>query len=166
MTLFQPLTTERLTLRYLASRDLAAHLALRADPQVRRYQSFPRSYGAVDALAAIAWMRTHDPARGGWFNLCVAERADDRHAGDVAVNAKGAEAMIGVSLERRVQGRGYATEALGALLAWLGQRGIRRFKAEIDARNARSIALFHDRLGFEPTGRFMDGPVEVRTFER
>lgn len=166
MTLFAPLTTDRLTIRYLAPRDLAAHLALRADPQVRRYQSFPRSYGAIDALAAIAWMKARDPAKGGWFNLCVAPRSDDRHAGDVAVNAKGTGALIGVSLERRAQGQGYATEALSALLAWLGQRGIRQFKAEIDARNDRSIALFARRLAFKPTGRFMDGAVEVLTFGR
>lgn len=165
MTLFAPLTTERLTIRYLTPRDLPAHLAMRADAQVRQYQSFPRNYGAIDALSAMAWMKARDPAGGGWFNLCVAERTDDRHAGDVAVNVKRDETLIGVSFERRVQGQGYATEALGALLVWLGQRGVPPFKAEIDARNARSIALFR-RLGFKPCGRFMDGPVEVLCFAR
>jgi len=166
VTPFQPLATERLAIRYLAPRDLPAHLAMRADAAVRQYQSFPRNWSGIDALAFMAWMKTRDPAGGGWFNLCVAERADDRHAGDVACNAKGDAAMIGVSLERRAQGRGYATEALGALLVWLGERGIRQFRAEIDARNARSIALFRDRLGFAPAGRCMDGPVEVLTFAR
>lgn len=165
MTPFQPLVTERLVIRYLTPRDLAAHLAMRGDAAVRQYQSFPRNWGAIDALSLMAWMKTRDPAGGGWFNLCVADRADDRHAGDVAVNVKREETLIGVSFERRVHGRGYATEALGAFLAWLDGRGVPPFKAEIDARNIRSIALF-GRLGFKPTGRFVDGTVEVLTFGR
>ena len=164
--LFEPLATKRLTLRYLASRDLGAHLAMRGDPLTRRYQSFPRGYGSLDALAFFAWMRTRDPTKGGWFNLCIAETAGDRHAGDVAVNVTKRTAMIGVTLERRVQGQGYATEALQALLGWLEERGIRSVKAEIDARNERSIKLFTKRLKFKPTGSYMDGAVEVLTYTR
>lgn len=148
-------------IRPLAARDLAAHLATRADPLTRRYQGFPRRYGALEALQFFAWMRERDPAAGGgWFNLCVAEREGDRHAGDLALNVQDAVATLGVTLERRAQGRGYATEALAALIAWLEGRGLAVFKAEIDARNTRSRALFA-RLRFIETGRYRDGDVEV-----
>lgn len=161
------LETPRLVLRHLAHRDLAAHLATRADSQTRRYQGFARRYGALEALAFFAWMQARDPAAGGgWFNLCIAERADDRHAGDVALNATGSEAMLGVTLERRVQGRGYATEALTAMLHWLEGRGIGAVRAEIDARNQRSIALFERRLGFTLQDSYLDGAVTVKRYAR
>ncbi len=158
--------TARLTLRCLGARDLPAHMALRADPQVRRFQSFPRRYGGLEALSVFNWMQTHDPAKGGWFNLCVAEKGDDRHAGDIAVNATGKTALIGVSLERRAQRQGYATEALEAFLPWLASRGIKTFKAEIDARNERSIALFTQRLGFTADDSVLDGAVTVNRYSR
>ncbi len=160
------LETPRLVLRHLTRRDLAAHLATRADPLTRRYQGFPRRYGALEALAFFAWMQARDPAAGGWFNLCIAERAEDRHAGDVALNASGSEAMLGVTLERRAQGRGYATEALTALLDWLKGRGIAVVRAEIDARNQRSIALFEQRLGFAFQDSYLDGAVMVNRYAR
>lgn len=158
--------TERLTLRCLGARDLPAHMALRADPQVRRFQSFPRRYGGLEALSIFTWMQTHDPAKGGWFNLCVADKTDDRHVGDIAVNATGKTALIGVSLERRAQRQGYATEALEAFLPWLASRGIKTFKAEIDARNERSIALFTQRLGFTADDSYQDGAVTVNRYSR
>ncbi len=160
------LETPRLWLRYLAASDLAAHLAMRADPATRRFQSFPRVYGVTEALAFFAWMRGRDPVSGGWFNLCIAERPGDRHAGDVAVKATGHEALIGVTLERRARGRGYATEALGALLDWLAAQGVAQFNAEIDARNAASIALFTGRLGFVPRDSYLDGAVTVNRYRR
>lgn len=148
-------------IRHLAARDLAAHLATRADPLTRRYQGFQRRYGALEALRFFAWMQARDPAAGGgWFNLCVAEQASDRHLGDVAVNVAERSATLGVTLERRAWGQGYATEALGALIAWLEGRGLAGFTAEIDARNAKSRALFA-RLGFAQTRTYQDGAVEV-----
>jgi RimJ/RimL family protein N-acetyltransferase len=161
------LETPRLVLRHLTNRDLAAHLAMRADPLTRRYQGFPRRYGALEALAFFAWMQARDPAAGGgWFNLCIAERADDRHAGDVALKAADGVAMLGVTLERRVRGRGYATEALGALMTWLAARGIARFTAEVDARNAASIALVERRLGFAFQDSYPDGGVTLNRYAR
>jgi len=160
------LETPRLVLRCLTARDLPAHLATRADGQTRRFQSFPRRYGGLEALSYFAWMRTHDPALGGWFNLCIAEKPDDRHAGDVAINATGKVALLGITLERRAQGRGYATEALQALMAWLAERGLKSFTAEIDARNARSIALFTQRLGFVAGDSYQDGAVTVNRYSR
>jgi RimJ/RimL family protein N-acetyltransferase len=73
--------------------------------------------------------------------------------GDVAVHlhhdARVAE--VGCTLARDHQGHGYAGEALRALVDQLDQRGVRRVEAEIDPRNAASIALF-ERLGFVHVG--------------
>lgn len=161
------LAAARLRLRRFAQRDLAAHLALRGDPPTRRFQSFPRRYGAPQALAFFAAMRRRLPDDGrGWFNLCIAALDSDAALGDLGVNRQGERAFLGISLAREARGRGYATEALECIVPWLAARGVARLRAEIDARNEKSVALFHDRLGFAPLGSWKDGAVEVLVFER
>ena len=51
--------------------------------------------------------------------------------------------------------RGYATEAVRALLAWAEQQGTHHFIASIAPDNAASLALVR-RLGFQETGRHWD----------
>lgn len=167
MTAFETLASPRLTLRRFRAGDLAAHLATRADPGTRRFQSFDRRYGAPEALAYFAAMRRRVPDDGrGWFNLCIAERESDRPLGDLGINRTAERAMIGITLDRAARGRGYATEAIETAAAWLAGRGVTTLRAEIDARNAKSVALFHDRLGFEPLGSYDDGAVKVLVFGR
>lgn len=164
---FEPLAAPRLTLRRFRAGDLAAHLATRADPGTRRFQSFARRYGAPEALAFFAAMRRRAPDDGrGWFNLCIAERESDRPLGDLGINRTAERALIGITLDRAARGQGYATEAVAAAAEWLATRGVATLRAEIDARNARSLALFRDRLGFAPLGSYRDGAVEVLVFER
>jgi len=51
---------------------------------------------------------------------------------------------IGIGIFRSCQGRGFGTEAVGAMMA---KHGPRRYLANINPQNAKSIALF-ERLGF------------------
>ena len=54
------------------------------------------------------------------------------------------------------RGRGYATEAARALLAWAcDEHGIRHFIASVAPGNAPSLAIVR-RLGFVETGRQWD----------
>ncbi len=164
---FASLTTERLTLRRFVARDLPAHLALRGDPGTRRFQSYARHYGGLQALSFFHAMRGRDPDDGrGWFNLCIAARGDGTPLGDLGVSRTASRAMLGISLAPAARGRGYATEALQAVIAWLAARGLTALRAEIDARNGKSIALFQDRLAFAPLGRYCDGKLEVLVYER
>jgi RimJ/RimL family protein N-acetyltransferase len=54
------------------------------------------------------------------------------------------------------QGRGYATEAARALVAWLDSRGVRVIQAHIHPGHAASAAVAR-RAGLAPTGSIEDG---------
>jgi len=54
------------------------------------------------------------------------------------------------------QGRGYATEAAQALVAWLDSRGVATVRAHIHPEHAASAAVAR-RAGLAPTGHFDDG---------
>jgi RimJ/RimL family protein N-acetyltransferase len=63
---------------------------------------------------------------------------------------------IGYTVFEPFRGRGHATEAVRALLAWArAERGIRHFVASVAPDNVPSLALVR-RLGFERTGRHWD----------
>lgn len=163
---FSRLETTRLILRRFTAADLEAHLALRRDPEVLLFQTFGRDYDADQALAYFSEMQQRDPAdEQGWFNLCLAERADNRHIGDLGLKREGAACELGITLEPRARGLGYATEALGGVIAWLRRQGVTHFIAEADARNHKSIAIFEQRLGFTFTRDYLDDEVLVRVFE-
>jgi aminoglycoside 6'-N-acetyltransferase len=61
------------------------------------------------------------------------------------------QADLGFTLAADRQGRGYATEAVQALLSHLFEQGLRRVSAECDARNVRSARLLQ-RVGFQHEG--------------
>ena len=71
--------------------------------------------------------------------------------GDVYVSVTpppGGTAEVGVTLSPDHQGRGLATEAVGAVVHLLIRAAmVDRVQAFVDARNAPSLALF-ERLGF------------------
>ena len=63
---------------------------------------------------------------------------------------------IGYTIFEPYRGRGYATEAVAALLEWARtQRGVERFVASVAPGNAPSLAIVR-KLGFEQTGAVWD----------
>lgn len=141
----------RVVLRALRPEDAAAVFAYRADPEVARYQSWePLSADAVRAfIAALAQTEPYSP--GSWHQLGIALAASDELIGDCGVHVPAAEprsAEFGITLAPAAQGRGYAGEALRALLAVLFDGlGKHRVFCSIDPRNLRSVALVQ-RAGF------------------
>jgi hypothetical protein len=51
-------------------------------------------------------------------------------------------------------------------MTWLAARGIARFTAEVDARNAASIALVERRLGFAFQDSYPDCGVTLNRYAR
>jgi RimJ/RimL family protein N-acetyltransferase len=95
-----------------------------------------------------------DPAQPGWFQYAIEHTAERALIGDVAVrlhdNLKQAE--IGFTLATAYQGKGFATEAVSAVLDRLFRlQGLHRVMGECDARNTASAALM-ERLGFTREG--------------
>lgn len=62
---------------------------------------------------------------------------------------------VGYEIFEPFRRRGYATEAVRALLGWASVRGARRFVASIGPGNAPSLAIAR-KLGFEQTGSQID----------
>jgi RimJ/RimL family protein N-acetyltransferase len=73
---------------------------------------------------------------------------------------------IGYHVEPAYRRRGFATEAVRALVEWaVTERGVRRFRASVAPSNAPSLAIM-SRLGFRRTGvRWDEIDGEQLTFE-
>ena len=148
------ITTERLTLRRFRASDAPALAAYRSDPGVARYQSWDAPFGVEKAAAAVRDFAAGSPSAAGWFQYAIELTGERALIGDVAVRLHDnlRQAEIGFTLATAYQKRGYATEAVSAVLDRLFRvQGLHRVMGECDARNTRSAALM-ERLGFTREG--------------
>jgi RimJ/RimL family protein N-acetyltransferase len=146
--------TERLVLRRFRPSDAETLAAYRSEPDVARYQSWTAPVSLEQARAIVATLAAGDPDQPGWFQYAIERTADRAHIGEVGVdlhdNRRRAE--IGFTLAPAYQHRGYAGEAVRAVLDHLFRvRGLHKVSAEVDARNAPSARLL-ERLGFTREG--------------
>ena len=97
--------------------------------------------------------RRSPDGREAWLNWAVRERGSGDYAGTLETTVYGdATALIAYMVFVPFQQRGIAAEACGRLLEHLfGDYRLDRVAAEIDTRNAASIALV-ESLGFERVG--------------
>ena len=153
---FEGLVTERLLLRRSRPEDAEAISAYRTDPDVSRYQGWDRTDpdGVRGTIVEMTGRAPGEP--GGWVQFSVEERAGGQLVGDVGLNPLDEQGVIeiGYTLAPRFQGNGYATEAVGALIAYafdvLGADVVRAYAA---AENAASIRLA-ERVGLRFVERF------------
>lgn len=153
------LATDRLTLRPHSADDLADSAAMWADSAVVRH------IGGVPSTTETAWLRVLRYA-GLWRLLgygywCVRETGSGRFVGEAGLAdfkreiepSLGHAPEAGWALAAWAHGRGYATEALQAILAWadvaLEQP---RTVCMIEPDNAPSIRLA-ERLGYREFAR-------------
>jgi RimJ/RimL family protein N-acetyltransferase len=142
---FEPLVTERLVLRRSRPEDAGPISAYRSDPNVNRYQGWDRT-DPEGIRAEILDMESRAPGgAGGWVQFTVEERDGGRLVGDVGISAVDGEpgvAKIGYTIAPAFQGRGYATEAVRALVDYafetLGAERVRAFAA---AENVPSLRV-------------------------
>ncbi|GGN82089.1 N-acetyltransferase [Actinoplanes lobatus] len=146
--------TERLILRRFRASDAPVLSAYRSDPEVARYQSWDAPFPPERAVIAVRNFAAGSPDRAGHFQYAVELAAEERLIGDVYVrlhdNLKQAE--LGFTFAAPYQKRGFASEAVGAVLDRLFRRQrLHKVTGECDARNVRSAALM-ERLGFQREG--------------
>jgi len=138
--------TERLVLRRMMAYDAPALHTMLSDAETMRYWSTtPHTTLAeseawvADGLAAMA--------RGDGIDFVVLE--SNRVIGRVAF-WMGNE--IGFLFSRAVWGKGYAQEAMTAVLRHgFEQLGFKSVRADVDPGNTRSLKLL-ERVGFQRTG--------------
>lgn len=135
--------------------SLATSLAAeRATVAARLRAALPPEWpgpGLTLALPVIAEEMAAEPGDARWVWAVIAPGSDApaedgaRVIGDVGFHGAlraGASAEIGYVLAPETRGRGYATEACAALLAWVwGQTGVAEVTAQIEPSNAASLRV-------------------------
>lgn len=155
-----PIRTARLLLRPISPADAEAMHAYKSDPDAVRYVPYaPLTLADVERRIATTWSNTRFAQEGDAVSLSVEDRATGALLGDVVLfwrSETDRAGEVGYIFDPRVAGRGYATEAVDALLA-LGfdGLGLHRIVARIDERNASS-ARVAERLGFRREARFVE----------
>jgi RimJ/RimL family protein N-acetyltransferase len=155
-TLTQPLMTARLTLRPLTAADVDDLHAYQSRPDVCRYLPYePRTRAEVAAKVA-QWSTALTLAGEGDYWILALE-CGGRVIGDLYFAVKeDAGADIGWVLHPDHSGRGYMTEAAGALLGLAFTELARhRVRAVLDPRNTASAALCR-RLGMRHEAHFVE----------
>ena len=145
-----PLQTDRLEIRMMRFPDMPRLVAYRNDPAIGRFQDWELPFTdaaaarIIDGQAAFA-----GPTDGEWVQLAVDLRTTGELVGDVAVQLRGGGpvATVGYTFAPEHHGRGYATEALGAVVDALCAAGVHRFVATLDPLNIPSMRVL-EAVGF------------------
>jgi [ribosomal protein S5]-alanine N-acetyltransferase len=146
------LRTERLLLRPVTALDLTALVVHWTQPNVRRFL-FDDAIMSADEVSAVIKESDRDFAAAGYGFWMIRELADADGglAGTVGLRQLdnlGPEIVY--SLAPGVWGKGYATEAAGAVVDYaLGTLGLPEVLAEVDNGNTASAAVI-SRLGLIP----------------
>ncbi|WP_303982282.1 GNAT family N-acetyltransferase [Dongia mobilis] len=151
--LLPTLTTPRLTLRQLAMSDAPVLHEWLSDPEVMRYWS---TLPHTDIAQTEAWVQSSLDAMAKGEAQDFAVLFEGRVIGRIAF-WQGDE--IGFLFDPRMQGKGFAGEALRAIAAYgFETLGFTEIRADVDPGNAASLRLL-ERAGFVRTG------AAERTFE-
>lgn len=155
-----PLETSRLTLRPFVAEDFDAMHEMRADAEVARYlYQGPLSEDETRQLLTkkisdSAWAR-----EGDWLSAAVVERASGTTVGDIGLewlSERDRTAEIGFVFDPRHQGKGFATEAAGALIDWaFTSAGIHRVIGRTESRNSASARVL-EKLGMRLEAHFVE----------
>ena len=150
---FPTLVGERTVLRELDNADADDVFAFRSDPEVQRYNSAPMQ-DLAEASALIEDLRAEYVAHQA-VHWAVTMRGDSHVIGLMGLAAwqtYHSRAEIGYDLRRDHWGRGLATDAVRAILAFGFTRlDLQRVEAQTIADNHASVRLLR-RLGFQLEG--------------
>ena len=162
-----PIRTDRLALRPITSADADAMLEYKSDPDVVRYVPYDvLDRDGVERRIGSAWGRSVFDVPGDAACLGVEEAATGRLVGDVVLfwhSEKDRSGEVGYIFHPDVRGRGYAGEAVAALLdLGFGGLGLHRIVARA-GRSRRQSALATLRILKQV--RRIAAPVHRRTAE-
>lgn len=161
--------TARLRFEALAESHAAAMLSVLADDRIYTYIPDTPHRDLASLRERYRLLAAGSPSPDvQWWNFIVRLDGSDLPIGVVQATLQLPERLadVGYLLSPTHWGRGHATEAVGWLVRRLEQRGdIDIFRARIDARNLRSIAVVR-RLGFHPVEAGHDGAPGDLVFDR
>lgn len=145
-----PIMTERLLLREFADSDFPAFASYHARKDVYRYLYADAPEGEALQQKFAKARKTSLEQDGDVFRLAVICSEDDALIGDVLLKLESKDALqgeIGYIFNPDYAGRGYATEAVAAMIGvGFSSFGFHRIFARLDALNQGSIGVV-ERLG-------------------
>jgi RimJ/RimL family protein N-acetyltransferase len=154
--MFQDILTERLRLRCLVTGDAPSMFAYRGHPQVNLYQSWqPDSLEEVQSF--IDSMVPLELGTPGWYQIGIEHKGDGILLGDCGIHIIETDPRIvelGITIAPAHQCKGYAREALRAVLNLLFSSGKHRVFASVDPLNLPSMALL-EKIGMRKEGHFV-----------
>lgn len=155
-----PLRTARLLLRPLGDADAEPMLAYKSDAENVRFVPYGvLSIEDIRERLRTTWAGSVFTAEGDAVCLGVEEQGTGRLVGDVVLfwrSERDRAGEVGYILDPAFAGRGYATEAVAALLDLaVDGLGVHRITARIDERNTASVGVV-ERLGFRREARLVE----------
>lgn len=146
------LETDRLRLRRSAENDAEAIFTEYAqDLEVTKYLSWKPTGKLEDARAhlrqsAIAW------EQGKTFQWVILRKQDGQLLGAVGARVDGHKVELGYMLSKKVWGKGYMTEAVGAVVRWaVAEVDVYRVWAVCDVENTASARVM-EKVGMQREG--------------
>ncbi len=168
--MFRPLETPRLRLEPIRADHAGAMFDGLHEPSLYAYQTDEPPDDMASLRERYAQLATGDSPAGDqhWLNWILVRRDTGQAAGYVQATLAhaGAQAEIGYLVLVAHQRRGFAGEAVAAMVQHLFGAGVAVVRAVVDVRNVPSIALL-ERLGFarDGTERSADVIDGVRGFD-
>lgn len=148
------LTTARLRLRAFEDRDAEAIYALQSNPRVLRYWDSPPWTERGRAQTFLEACRTMEQ-EGTGARFVIESLDSSQFLGWCSMfrwNPTYRSLGIGYCLDEPAWGKGYATEAVRAMLQWAyATLDLNRVEAELDTRNVASARVL-EKLGFQREG--------------
>lgn len=150
--------TSRLVLRAVTPHDADALLHIFGDPELTRYWGHPTLVDRAAAEALVDEIRAG--AAGGellQWGITLGEAGELIGTCTLAdLHRRHRRAEIGAALAPEHHGRGYAEEAVRAVIEHgFRELGLHRVTGDVDPRNAPALRLV-ERLGFRKEGRLRE----------
>lgn len=150
-------TTERLAMRRPLLSDAADIHEYASDPEVTRYMEW-RTH--ADTSQTVEFLKACETRweSGEEFCWVITVKSASRAVGAIACRGRGHAVDFGYVINRKLWGRGYATEAARAVTGWtMTLPGVYRVWATCDAENLASVRVL------EKTGLLLEGRLRRST---
>jgi RimJ/RimL family protein N-acetyltransferase len=148
---FKPIRTERLLIRPFRLDDVGAIHAWRNDPEVAKYQDWLMPYPMEKAEKIVSELsQMEGPKDKEWWMAVIADPDTDEQLGELGAHLtwEGRNAEVGYTLAKTHWGKGFAVEALSALVQYLFEDlGVTRQYGMLHPDNSAS-AMVLERTGF------------------
>lgn len=147
--------SDRLLIREMESSDASAIFNYRSDAQTNQYQGWiPEKLEELNDFIENKIAKEFNQI-DTWFQLAIIVKESNELIGDIGLHFLENETVeLGATLAKDHHRKGYATEALKAVIVYLfNEIDKQKIKASIDPRNLASMAMI-EKLGFKKEAHY------------